>query len=171
MKRILVLGRFQPPHRGHLDVLETTSKRCDQLIVVVGSAQASYTTDNPFTAGERIEMIEAALRARGVTNTLLIPVMDLHRHAEWVAHVASLVPSFEEVVSNNPLTHELFMAAGYRVRSATLVDRQRLSGTHIRALLKQGKPVDALVDAPVGRLLRRLRATKRIQAIAEDRHA
>lgn len=167
MKRILVLGRFQPPHAGHLEVLASAAKRADQLIVVVGSAQASYSPENPFTAGERIEMLDAALRQRGVTNHLLIPVIDLNRHAEWVAHVESLVPAFEEVVSNNPLTHELFGAAGYQVRRAPWHRRKECSGTHIRARLAAGKSVDGLVDPAVARILKRLRAGNRLKRLGD----
>jgi nicotinamide-nucleotide adenylyltransferase len=167
VKRILVLGRFQPPHVGHLDVMEAASKRADEVIVVVGSAQASYTTENPFTAGERVEMLRAALHARGVGNAFVVPIVDLNRHAEWVAYVEGLVPPFHEVVSNNPLTHELFRRAGYKVTKARLLRRRDLSGTNLRARLSAGKPIDGLVDPAVLRILKRLRAGRRLARLGE----
>lgn len=170
LKRVLILGRFQPPHAGHLKVILAESKNADQVIVVVGSAQASYTTKNPFTAGERIEMLQAALAARGVQNALLIPVIDLNRHAEWVSYVESLVPKFHEVVSNNPLTHELFEAKGYKVRSAPWHRRRECTGTKIRARIEVGQDVSRFVDPVVSKMLNRLRATKRMQRIREDSH-
>ncbi len=170
MKRVLILGRFQPPHAGHLSVIEAESKRADQVIIVIGSAQASYTTKNPFTAGERIEMLQEALKARGVANTILIPIIDLNRHAEWVAYVESFVPPFDEVVSNNPLTHELFEAQGYKVRSAPWHRRREATGTKIRERLEAGKDVGDLVDPSVAKILKRLRATKRMEHIREDSH-
>lgn len=170
MKRVLVLGRFQPPHVGHLNVIEAASKDADEVIIVVGSAQASYTTKNPFTAGERIEMLQAALRARGVTNALLIPIIDLNRHAEWVSYVESFVPPFDEVVSNNPLTHELFEAKGYKVRSSPWHRRRELSGTKVREKIERGADLSDLVDAPVGKIIKRLRAQKRMERIREDSH-
>ncbi|HEX9817159.1 MAG TPA: nicotinamide-nucleotide adenylyltransferase [Candidatus Thermoplasmatota archaeon] len=170
MTRVLILGRFQPPHVGHLNVIEAEGGKADHVIVVIGSAQASYTTQNPFTAGERIEMLHAALEARGVTNALLIPIFDLNRHAEWVAYVESLVPPFDEVVSNNPLTHELFEAKGYKVRSAPWHRRRDASGTKIRERLEAGKDITDVVDPSVAKIIKRLRAQKRMQRIREDSH-
>ncbi len=49
----LLIGRFQPFHNGHLEVVKTISKKCDRMIIGIGSAQLSHTFENPFTAGER----------------------------------------------------------------------------------------------------------------------
>lgn len=167
MKRTLILGRFQPPHIGHLDVIQGAAKDADEVIVVVGSAQASYTPENPFTAGERIEMIRAALHDRRVTNVLVVPVIDLQRHAEWVAYVESLVPPFDRVTSNNPLTHTLFGAAGYKVTKAKMIRRRELSGTSIRRRLADSRSVAGFVDPAVDRILRRLRAARRLKGLTE----
>lgn len=166
MTRALILGRFQPPHRGHLAVIEEASRRHDQVIVVVGSAQASYTPDNPFTAGERIEMLLAGLEELGVRNALLIPLADLNRHAEWVAYVESLVPDFDEVVTNNPLTRRLFGDAGYKVRAGRLVDRSVCRATRIRERILRGEPIDDAVPPAVHRVLRRLNAARRVRDLA-----
>ncbi|MEW5936298.1 MAG: adenylyltransferase/cytidyltransferase family protein, partial [Candidatus Thermoplasmatota archaeon] len=56
-----LLGRFQPIHKGHLWVLRKLLAECDEAIVVIGSAQASHEPDNPFSAGERYEMVRACL--------------------------------------------------------------------------------------------------------------
>jgi nicotinamide-nucleotide adenylyltransferase len=170
MKRVLILGRYQPPHAGHLAVIEAESKTSDEVIVAIGSAQASYTSKNPFTAGERMEMLGAALRGRGVTNTLLVPILDLNRHAEWVSYVASLVPPFDEVVSNNPLTRALFEAAGYKVRDAPWHRRRHCSGTKIRKRIRAGKDLGDLVDPSTATILDRLNATQRLVRVEEDTH-
>ena len=57
-KRGLFLGRFQPFHLGHLDVIKQALKMVDELVIVIGSAQYSHTFENPFTDSEREEMIE-----------------------------------------------------------------------------------------------------------------
>lgn len=166
MKRILVIGRFQPPHKGHLYVLERAAARCDQLLVVVGSAQESYGVQNPFTAGERIEMLDTALRARGIANAMLLPLPDLNRPAEWVAYVASFVPPFDEVVTNNPLTQMLFEREDYKVRNETMQQPRLFSGTRVRERLIAGEPVDDALDPAVIKILKRLKAQKRLQRLA-----
>jgi nicotinamide-nucleotide adenylyltransferase len=166
VKRIVVIGRFQPPHRGHLHVLQRAAARCDQLIVVVGSAQESFTLQNPFTAGERIEMLDVALRARGLTNHLLVPLADLNRPAEWVAYLESFVPEFEEVVTNNPLTEMLFRRVGYKVRAETMFEPTVCSGTRVRERLVKGQSVADALDPAVLKVMRRIRAEQRLQKLA-----
>ena len=59
--RGLYIGRFQPYHLGHQAVLEKIAEEMDEIVIVIGSAQESHTAENPFTSGERMEMIYAAL--------------------------------------------------------------------------------------------------------------
>jgi len=60
-KRGLYVGRFQPFHLGHLSAVKSVLKDVEELVIVIGSAQYSHTTANPFTAGERLIMIRKAL--------------------------------------------------------------------------------------------------------------
>ena len=117
----LLIGRFQPFHNGHLEVVKSIAKECDRLIIGIGSAQLSHTFENPFTAGERHLMISRAFHDEGLDNFFLVPIVDIYRYSVWVAHVASLVPPFESVYTNNPLTRRLFVEAGYKVRNAPML--------------------------------------------------
>ena len=58
MKRGLVLGRFQPFHFGHLELIKEMVKEEIEPLICIGSAQHSHTSENPFTAEERKEMID-----------------------------------------------------------------------------------------------------------------
>ena len=69
-RRALFVGRFQPFHNGHIHAIGEILEESDELIIVVGSAQMSHEPDNPFTAGERLEMIRLADR-RGITRQCL----------------------------------------------------------------------------------------------------
>ncbi|MCK5309571.1 MAG: adenylyltransferase/cytidyltransferase family protein, partial [Thermoplasmata archaeon] len=51
--RGLIIGRFQPFHKGHFEVLKEIAGQVDKLIIGIGSADESYTFEDPFTAGER----------------------------------------------------------------------------------------------------------------------
>lgn len=168
MGRALILGRFQPPHAGHLHAIRQAADAYDEVLVLVGSAQESYTTANPFTAGERIEMLEAALDEAGIENVRIYPIQDIHRHAQWVAYVDSQVPEYDVVVTNNPLTRTLFGEAGYEIQELGLHRRDECSGTRIRALLAAGKKPGDRVPPAVARVLDGLDAATRIQALHED---
>ena len=78
MKRGLIVGRFQPYHTGHHNAIKKILGKVDELIIVIGSAKQSHEQKNPFTAGERIEMISEALRANGLYGKVyIIPVEDV----------------------------------------------------------------------------------------------
>lgn len=135
--RGMFLGRFQPFHKGHLSVLETVQEDVDRLLIVVGSSQYSHSFENPFTAGERVWMIEEALDARGMKATI-IPVPDIHRNSLWVSHVETFVPPFDVCYMNNPLPKRLFREAGYEIRTFELVERDRFEATRVREMMRRG---------------------------------
>ena len=62
---IMLIGRFQPLHNAHLEIIKRCTALTDQLVVVVGSANQPRTYKNPFTYSERERMIKAA--ASGLT--------------------------------------------------------------------------------------------------------
>jgi len=47
----LIIGRFQPFHKGHLHAIEHALKEVDELIIAVGSSQYVNTEDNPWRKG------------------------------------------------------------------------------------------------------------------------
>jgi nicotinamide-nucleotide adenylyltransferase len=164
--RGLLVGRFQPFHAGHVAVVRhlTSQRPGEPLILGIGSAEESYTFDNPFTASERFEMIARALAAEKVVGWLAMPIPDIHRHALWAAHVAELVPPFDRVYTNNPLTRTLFERAGYGVEGTPMFDRERFEGTSIRRMLRDGAPGwQERVPAAVAAYLEELHASDRLR--------
>jgi nicotinamide-nucleotide adenylyltransferase len=137
MRRGLYIGRFQPYHLGHQAVLQKIVEEVDEIVVGLGSAQASHTSENPFTAGERICMIWPALQGLDVT-CYVIPLEDMARNAVWVSHVIAMTPNFEVVYSNNPLVVQLFVEAGVEVKRPPMYRREIYSGTSIRRMMLAG---------------------------------
>lgn len=162
--RGLLVGRYQPFHRGHLEVLIEALDKCDELIVGIGSAQESHTLENPFTAGERIEMIRRCLGRDKLAKTIMIPIPDVNRFAIWVSHVESLVPPFDVVFTNNPLTKSLFEEKGYRVYPMKIYDRSRFAGTVIRERMLNGDKWTDLVPKQIVGYLKELNGSARIKA-------
>jgi nicotinamide-nucleotide adenylyltransferase len=160
--RGLVVGRFQPFHKGHLAVIKEVLGECADLIVVIGSAEDSHTEKNPFTAGERYQMIIASLTGDELARTHIIPVRDVNRYSVWVNHVESYVPPFDVVYSNSDLTRSLFSQAGYEVRKTKAYSLESFSGTEIRRRIVSGESWDNLVPKPVAMFLDSLDAKKRL---------
>jgi len=167
--RGLLIGRFQPFHRGHLEVVRKV--RADRpsaaLLIGVGTADESFTWENPFTAGERIEMIERALREATVDGVQLVPIADIHRHALWVNYLAALLPPFDRVYTNNPLTRLLFERSGYLVESSPLFDRARFEGVRIREQLAEGGAWKEAVPPSVAAYLEEISAPVRLALLKQ----
>lgn len=165
--RGLFVGRFQPPHLGHLEVLEDIHADVDRLLIVVGSSQYSHSLENPFTAGERVWMLEEALRDRGLTASI-VPVPDIHRNALWVRHVESFTPPFDVCYMNNPLPKRLFEEEGYEVRTFDLVDRDRYEATQIRRRMLDGDAWRDLVPDPVADVVDELEGVRRLREVTSS---
>lgn len=164
----LVIGRFQPFHKGHLEVVRTIARECGSTIVGIGSAQYSHTLENPFTAGERYLMISRSLRDDGLRNVHIVPIPDINRYSVWVSHVASLVPPFQVVYSNNPLTKRLFSEAGYEVRASPMFNREVYSGTEIRRRMLAGEGWAELVPKAVVDVVHQVKGVERMRDLSSS---
>lgn len=54
----LLVGRFQPFHRGHESIVRKMLEDCDKIIIAIGSAQLASTESNPFRYDYRRFMIQ-----------------------------------------------------------------------------------------------------------------
>lgn len=160
----LFIGRFQPFHLGHLKVVKDIVKNYD-IIIAIGSAQESFTIENPFTAGERYEMISDSLKEEKIRNFSIIPIIDINRYAVWVSYVVSLCPRFEIVFSNNELTKMLFSKADYKVSGTKIYDEDKYSGKEVRRRILNGEKWEELVPKKVAELIREFNGINRISAL------
>ena len=166
--RALLVGRFQPFHNGHLNLVEKILEKSDSIITVIGSAQHSYTLENPFTAGERLEMISAVLKESVHKDFYIVPVEDVDSNSIWVSHIETLVPKFDVIFTNNPLVRTLFLDKGYKVESTSLHDRSDLSGTNIRKKMLKGEHWEQLVPVQISKYIKQIGGVKRIAMIAKS---
>jgi nicotinamide-nucleotide adenylyltransferase len=166
--RALFVGRFQPFHKGHFEIVKKIFSEFNSLIIGIGSAQYSYTLENPFTAGERFTMIYYALSKPFKDKIFwIIPIPDIHQHALWINHVCTLVPSFDAVFSNQPLTIKLFKEANIPVRTTKFYNRQEFSGTLIRKKMLEGDNWEELVPVEVAKFLKSIQGPDRLREISK----
>lgn len=171
MVRGLFPGRFQPFHLGHLNVVKWALERVDEIVILVGSSQESHTLVNPFTAGERIEMIRLSLSEAGVPadRYFIIPVPDILMNSVWVYHVRMYVPAFTKVFARNPLVVRLFKEAGFEVYEPPEFSREKYNSTLIRKMMVIGdKTWRELVPKSVAEFIDKIKGEERLREITRS---
>lgn len=54
----VLVGRFQPIHKGHEKIINIGLSLCEKLLVFVGSSNIDGTERNPYSSDYRIKLIE-----------------------------------------------------------------------------------------------------------------
>ncbi len=166
--RGLLIGRFQPFHKGHVQVINEIQKEVDEIIIVIGSAQHSHTLENPFTAGERVTMVTKGLEENGVHKSYIIPIPDVNNNSLWVSHVRGHTPPFDKVYSGNTLVKRLFKETGVDVETPPMFNRAEYSGTEIRRRMLEGEEWESLVPPGVVELIKEVKGVERIRDLAKS---
>jgi nicotinamide-nucleotide adenylyltransferase len=149
--------------------IEYALSKSDRLVIAVGSSEKSYELRNPFTAGERIEMLYSVLLSKSLTSRVItITVPDVENHLLWVPLVKSLAPNFTRVFSNDPLTILLFRNAGIAVEEVPLYRREELMATEVRRRMAQGINWSKLVPKEVYEFLKSIDAESRVKILFEQ---
>ncbi|NIQ07493.1 MAG: nicotinamide-nucleotide adenylyltransferase [Candidatus Korarchaeota archaeon] len=165
--RGVLVGRFQPLHNGHVHVLERILEGEDEAIIAIGSAQESFTLDNPLTAGERIEMVRAFLEERSLLDRVLtVPIPDIEENLVWPARVKEYTPVFDRVYSGNSLVLNLFRSFEIPIVKLDLIRRDEYEGTSIRNRIANGKKWQQLVPVSILPVLKRVGFSKRIKMLS-----
>ncbi|HLC47307.1 MAG TPA: nicotinamide-nucleotide adenylyltransferase [Candidatus Nanoarchaeia archaeon] len=163
----LLIGRFQPFHKGHLEAVRKAAAKVDKLIIVIGSAQHSNTIDNPFSAEERKKMIEAALYEAHITNTIIIPINDILLDEEYADHVRSQVPHFKKVFAGtNALVAKLFSDAGFEIETTAQEDRFKdIDATEVRRRMLKNEDWRSLVPKSAVQIIEEFEGSQRIKRL------
>jgi nicotinamide-nucleotide adenylyltransferase len=167
-RRGVAIGRFQPFHNGHLVLIRQILEDCDEVLVVVGSAQLNYTLANPFTAGERILMIRRALGEEGldVSKIIIVPLVDEQSNARWFSMLASMLPPFDILYSGNHLIVAL-ASSHLEVRSPRFVRRKEYNGSYIRNRILNGQKWSDFVSKSVFDIINNIDGIKRMKTLAK----
>ncbi len=166
--RALIVGRFQPYHLGHHEAIKKILKEVNELVIVVGSSQNSFELNDPFTAGERIEMISLALKKEELfEKTFIVPIDDIQQYGLWASKVISYTPEFDLVYTNNPIVKQLFEREGIEVKSM-VSNLKEIDSTKIRKAMTMNKNWKKFLPKPVIDYLCELDCVKRMKAIIQE---
>lgn len=164
---ILILGRFQPLHKGHGKVIQEAYSEDKDLVIAIGSSQKKGDKRNPFGAEERKRMLKSFLISKGIkANTVLIP--DIPSDERYVEHCNMYIGRKpDKVVTENEWTERLYREKGYPVEKT-----QRyygISSTEIRKAMAEGREWRDKVPRAVVVVLEDIKAEERIKELFKSK--
>ena len=164
------MGRFQPFHLGHLDLVKQILNQCDEVIIAITSSQFNYLEKDPFTAGERIEMIHNSLQEASVdlNKCYVISIENQFNVATWSSYLKSALPHFDKVYSGNEYVSMLLADSGITVVKPTFLDRKQFNATNIRSMIISGDNWKDSVPKAVFDFLTKIDAKNRLEVISKS---
>jgi len=159
----LLIGRFQPFHLGHLDALRFALSKVDRLWIGLGSSNKPLEKNNPFSAKERKEMILSSIDESMKQRIQIYFIPDLENHIKWIELIATLVPKFDIIFTNDELTRHLYSKRDVEVLSIPFVNRDILSGTNIRDMIISDQKWEDLVPEGTKKFLYKTSAKQRLK--------
>ena len=134
------IGRFQPLHNGHLSVINKAQEIAKEVLVLVGSANASPSMRNPFTVKERMMLINKSADVQvGVLNDYT------YEENQWLADVQYEVNEYINEYSKVCIIGHSKDESSYYLKHFPQWDfidveyHEVIDATHIRDLMYQNK--------------------------------
>jgi bifunctional NMN adenylyltransferase/nudix hydrolase len=91
---LVLIGRFQPFHRAHLEIVKRATSLCEQLVVITGSAAQPRTYKNPFTSAERRNMIKSATAGLSIRIHVEENVDTIYNDQAWAIRIQGIVSKY-----------------------------------------------------------------------------
>lgn len=93
-KYSVFIGRFQPIHNSHLEMIKFGLEQAENLIIAIGSTDASPSVKNPWSFEERVKMVDSCLSVDERARTNYVQLRDYYYNYNlWVVGVQSQVQS------------------------------------------------------------------------------
>src|SRR3989338_10276824 len=136
----LIVGRFQPFHKGHLFLIKKALEKANKIIIGIGSANIS-DENNPIDFETRKKIIKAVAYKEGLENKLIkiVPLSDYFDDKKWLINLKKQVGKFDLALGNNNWTNNILKKAGFKVLEVDYYKREEYEGWRIRKLIKEGK--------------------------------
>jgi len=166
--RGLMMGRFQPFHLGHLDLAKQILSECNEVVIAITSSQFNYLKKDPFTAGERIEMIHNSINQSelDLSRCFIVGIENQFNIATWASYLKAALPHFDKVYSGNEYVTMLLADSGIDVVSPKFLDRAQYNSTRIRNMIINDEDWQDLVPKAVADLISKIDGQNRLKTIS-----
>lgn len=167
----LFIGRFQPFHLGHLSVIKKAVEAHDRLFIGIGSSEANFQAANPFTCGERFQMIEAALNEARIPREKyeIVTIRNIDNFALWARHLELYIPPFDRVYTGSDTVKYLFEDHNRNSKTTheiiSIKKELKISGTSVREMMLKGGQWEILTPKSVAALINKWDGINRLKAV------
>lgn len=188
------IGRWEPPHNGHMRNLRKACDIAQRVLVIVGSANQPATIKNPFSASARVNLMRQTLAEElGISlaevdlKFIFAPANDyLYEDTRWLEETQAIISGVaaQMVAAESPKvcilghdkdesTYYMKMFPNYSVYDTgeyTEVGELPINATHIRTMLfeKHLTSLKGLVPPTVYRYLLDFAKTPAYQVLVEE---
>jgi len=137
----LIIGRFQPFHKGHLYLVKKALEYVDEIIIGVGSVNIN-NYENPFNFKERKKLINISLKKHKLINKIknIVPIDDYPDDDDiWLEELKKKTGNFNVVFGNNEWVNGILEAREVKVMRFPFYKRHIYEGKKIREEMKNSK--------------------------------
>jgi cytidyltransferase-like protein len=134
----VVLGRFQPFHKGHALMIQEAEKvRLEnhpglKLIIAIGSSNRPETLRNPWSSSERSQMISCWLKEEAGFDAIIVSIPDIEDPPNWVNHAEKYHGSAGVFFSSDQYSCDLYSNSDWTVIHTPLIQRDNFEGWRVR---------------------------------------
>jgi bifunctional NMN adenylyltransferase/nudix hydrolase len=109
----VLIGRFQPFHCGHAELLKKALATAPKVVIVLGSSYHARSAKNPFTWQEREAMIGATLSTVERERVSFVAMRDYYDDRQWAEQVVDAVAALGEATARVALVGYFKDASSY----------------------------------------------------------
>lgn len=158
----LYWGRFNPPHKGHVQLINKILKEVGRLIIAIGSAEFRDTKRNPFGGNERKAMMEVYLREEKLSpkRVKVIAVPDGTSFSSAIKNLFASCSPFDVLYTDKAAIISLIRK---KVKIKRFRRKGTVSSTQIRDAIAAGTTWEHLTGRSVARLIKAYNGIERIK--------
>lgn len=139
---VVLIGRFQPLHRAHVELIRRAAELGERVSIIVGSSYLPRTYKNPWTFDERLAMIEAEIKALDLDRGcfFISPMRDYNDDTAWAAAV-------QAEIENNIWAADI--AFDQKIKNIAIIGHSKDESSYYLKMFQQWDLVDIPLIEPL----------------------
>ena len=177
-KLIVFVGRFQPVHKSHIEIINRALHLSERVLVLIGSSNQPRTIKNPWTWQERERMIQQGLFDQPFTDSQVFfePLNDyIYNDQTWATQVQDVVAQYCDDNTNIGIIGHSKDESSYYLKMFPqwkFVDVENIDDLHatdIRSMMLELQQIDNnMLPGRVGDYIRAFMLTSDFDTLVEE---